>query len=311
MINFGMIFPGQGSQFVGMLSSFIKEFSLVKKIFIQSSDILGYDLLNLIQNGPREELDKTYKTQPAILASSFAIFKIWKNKTEKMPIVMAGHSLGEYSALVCSGAIDFQSALKLVEFRGKLMQKCVLNKKGFMYAIVGLNSSLVSKFCEQNSRDQIVSISNFNSLNQVIVSGEKKALLNVINLCKLAGAKRIIRLPISVPAHCKLMKSISKKFSRKLNKINFCKPKIPVVNNVDVKIEYSVELIKDALVRQMYSPVRWMDLINFIVNKKKIHLLLEIGPNKILSSLNKDIIKSIDSISVNTIFSLDFALNKV
>lgn len=311
MFNFAMIFPGQGSQHIGMLSSLMKKFSIIKEVFYQSSEVLGYDLLDLIQNGSKEDLNETFRAQPAILSTSFAIFKIWKEEIGDVPQIIAGHSLGEYSALVCSGVIKFKSAIKLVEIRGKLMKKWTLNKKGCMYAIIGLQSDLVLSLCKKASENQIVSISNFNSSNQVIISGEKEALKRAIILCELAGAKRIVKLSVTVPAHCALMKPASKEFSKKLNKIKFYTPRIPVVNNVDVQVESSIKLIKNALVRQLYKPVRWMEIIKFLVIKKKIRLLIEIGPSNILTSLTKNIVKKVDSISVNNVISLNYALKKI
>lgn len=308
MFDFAMIFPGQGSQFVGMLIELSKKFKVVKSIFNRSSHVLGYDLFNLVKNGPEKELNKTYKTQPAVLTASYAIFKIWKENTGKMPKVMAGHSLGEYSALVCSGVISFESAIKLVEFRGKLMQKCISGLHGFMCVVIGLNSDLVVKLCREVSNHGIVSVANFNSYNQVVISGEKRSVENVINLCRMNGAKRIIPLTISVPAHCILMKPASKDLKKILDTINFKVPKIPIVNNVDVKIEYSSDLIKDALVRQLYSSVRWVDVINFIVKKKEIVCFLEIGPGRVLTSLNKNINKKINSIFINDVVSLEDAI---
>lgn len=308
MIDFSMIFPGQGSHFIGMLLDLSKKFKIVKSIFNCSSDILGYDLFHLIQNGPEKDLNETCKTQPAILTASYAIFKIWEEKNGRMPKIMAGHSLGEYSALVCSGAIDFESAIELVKLRGELMQKSILNKKCSMCVIIGLDSSLVVKLCNENSKKEVVSVANFNSHNQVVISGEENAVKKVIKLCKIFGARKIVLLPISVPSHCFLMKSASEDLKIKLDTIKFKRPKIPVVNNVDVKIEYFDELIKNALIRQLYSSVRWVDVINFIVHKKKINFFLEIGPKKVLTSLNKCINKKINSISVNDVVSLKYAL---
>lgn len=298
-----MIFPGQGSQFTGMLFDLSKKYRVVKSVFDRSSDVLGYDIFSLIQNGPNEELNKTYKTQPAILTASYAIFKIWKEKNGKMPKIMAGHSLGEYSALVCSGVIDFESAVKLVEFRGKLMQKCIAGIKGFMCVVIGLDSNLVVKLCKDVSKNGIVSVANFNSYNQVVISGEKSSVEKVINLCKIHRA-RIVPLSVSVPSHCLLMKPASKDLKKKLNEIEFKKPKIPVINNVDVKIECSSDLIKNALVRQLYNSVNWVNVINFMINKKKISCFLEIGPKCVLTALNRNINKKINSIFVNDVVSL-------
>lgn len=310
MSNFAMIFPGQGSQYVGMIKSLYRNFSIVRNIFKKSSEILGYDLWNIINNGPSNLLNSTDKTQPAILSSSFAIFEIWKYKFGKYPKIIAGHSLGEYSALACSGAIDFESSIKLVESRAKFMQNAVCKNFGKMCAIIGLDSEFVSELCIQNSKEHIVSIASYNSSTQVVISGEKSAVENVAKLCKFAGAKKVIFLPISVPSHCLLMKSASEKLKKELNNIIFSTPRIPVLNNVDVKIEYKCNLIKDALIRQLYSPVRWHEIINFML-KRNIKLFLEIGPGNILSSLTKQICKNVNSISINNTLSLERALMSV
>ncbi|MGP1930556.1 MAG: ACP S-malonyltransferase [Arsenophonus sp. ET-YP4-MAG3] len=307
MSNFAMIFPGQGSQFLGMLSDLAKEFIIIEETFSKSSNILGYDLWDLVQNGPKEELNKTWKTQPALLSASVAIFKVWKKKKGKMPKLMAGHSLGEYSALVCADVIDFKSAIKLVELRGKLMQESVQIGVGAMYVIIGLNNELVLTLCQQASQNQIVSIVNFNSPEQVVIAGEKSAIKRTVKLCKAAGAKYTLPLPISVPSHCILMKPAAKKLSQALEKIVFNKPNISIVNNVDVKIESSVDNIRCALVRQLYNPVRWTETIEFIA-KQGVTQLLEIGPGKVLTNLTKHIVNTINSTSINNTASLITAL---
>ncbi|MGP1945203.1 MAG: ACP S-malonyltransferase [Arsenophonus sp. ET-KM2-MAG3] len=307
MSNFAMIFPGQGSQFLGMLAGLAKEFKVVEETFAKSSDILEYDLWDLVQNGPEEELNKTWKTQPALLSASVAIFQVWQEKKGKIPKLMAGHSLGEYSALVCANVIDFKSAIKLVELRGKLMQESVQIGVGAMYAIIGLDDQLVLALCQQASQNQIVSVVNFNSPKQVVIAGEKNAIKRTLKLCKAAGAKYTLPLPISVPSHCALMQPAAKKLSQILEKIVFNKPNISVINNVDVKIEHSVDNIRCALVRQLYNPVRWTETIKFIT-EQGITRLLEIGPGKVLTNLTKRIVNTIDSTAINNTASLNTAL---
>ncbi|MGP1871264.1 MAG: ACP S-malonyltransferase [Arsenophonus sp.] len=308
MSDFAMIFPGQGSQSIGMLSDLAKEFKMVKETFTNSSDILGYDLWNLIQNGPIKELNKTWKTQPAVLSASVAIFQVWRENGGKIPKLMAGHSLGEYSALVCANVIDFKSAIKLVELRGQLMQESVKDKIGTMYAIIGLNNKLVLASCKQAAQGQIVSAVNFNSPEQIVIAGEKDAVERAVILCKAFGAKRTLPLAINVPSHCELMYPASKKLAQALKKIAFNKPNISVVNNVDVKIENSIDRIRYALVRQLYNPVRWVEIIKFIVEKEGISKLLEIGPGKVLTGLSKQIISTINSAAINDRKSLIAAL---
>ncbi|WMY97705.1 MAG: ACP S-malonyltransferase [Arsenophonus sp.] len=306
MANFAMIFPGQGSQSSGMLGDLAKKFVIIKKTFLESSDILGYDLWNFLQNASETELNKTSKTQPIVLSTSVSIFRIWQEINGKMPQFMAGHSLGEYSALVCSGVLDFQEAIKLVELRGKLMQKVFPKGKGGMYAIIGLDNESVSKICYDISKNKTVSPANFNAPNQIVIAGNKKDVEKAALLCKYAGAKYIIPLSISVPSHCMLMKPAAKKLEKALKKIKFHNPKIPIVNNVDVKIEFCINKIKNALVRQMYSPVRWVEIIQFL-SKRKISNFIEIGPGKILTKLTKRINNKINVIAINDINSLKIA----
>lgn len=307
MLNFAMIFPGQGSQFLGMLSDLAKEFSVVEEIFSESSNVLGYDLWDLVQNGSQKELNKTWKTQPAILSASVAIFQAWKEKMGKMPKIMAGHSLGEYSALVCADVIDFKSAIKLVELRGKLMQESIRTKEGAMYAIIGLNNESILASCQQAAQGQVVSAVNFNSPGQVVIAGEKTAVKRAAILCKTAGARRILPLTINVPSHCLLMKPAAKKLAQVLETVVFKKPNIAVVNNVDVKIENSVDAIRYALVRQLYNPVRWVETIEFMA-EQGIVKLLEIGPSKVLTGLTKHIMSNINSVAINDSVSLNDAL---
>lgn len=307
MSNFAMIFPGQGSQYLGMLTDLAKEFVVVEKTFDESSNVLGYDLWDLVQNGSKEELNKTWKTQPALLSASVAIFRVWQEKNGKMPILMAGHSLGEYSALVCADVIDFKSAVKLVELRGQLMQESVPAGIGAMYAIIGLDNKSVLASCQKAEQGQVVSLANFNSPEQVVISGEKNAVERVVTLCKIAGAKRTLPLSVTVPSHCALMKPAAKKLALALETVVFRKPNISVINNVDVKIENSIENIRQALVRQLYNPVRWVKTIEFIADQGIIQLL-EIGPGKVLTALTKRIVSTINSVAINDPTSLKISL---
>jgi len=243
MSKFAMIFPGQGSQYLGMLSNLAKKYKIVEKTFNESSNVLGYNLWNLVQNGSKNELNKTWKTQPALLSASVAIFRIWKKKKGKMPKIMAGHSLGEYSALVCANVINFNSAIRLVKLRGELMYKSIpKGMQGVMYAIVGLDKELILAMCKKGAKNEIVSAVNFNAPDQTVIAGEKKAVERTAILCKKAGAKFVLQLAVNVPSHCLLMKPAAKKLEKILEMIIFKKPIIPVINNVDVKIEYSKKI---------------------------------------------------------------------
>ncbi|MBC8950935.1 MULTISPECIES: ACP S-malonyltransferase [Xenorhabdus] len=309
MSDFAMVFPGQGSQSLGMLADLAAEFPLVEQTFAEASAVLGYDLWALVQQGPVEELNKTWKTQPALLAASVAIWRVWQEKGGKVPSIMAGHSLGEYSALVCAGVIDFQQAIKLVELRGKLMQEAVPEGQGAMYAIIGLDNESIAKACEESAQGQIVSPVNFNSPGQVVIAGEKEAVERAGAACKTAGAKRALPLSVSVPSHCALMKSAAEQLAAALQDVEFNQPQFPVVNNVNVKVEKSADAIRDALVRQLYNPVRWTESVEYIA-ELGIEQLLEIGPGKVLTGLTKRIVDTLSAVAVNDVSSLTVALNK-
>lgn len=307
MTDFAMVFPGQGSQSVGMLAELAEQYPIVIETFAQASDVLGYSLWDLVQNGPEEELNKTWKTQPALLAASVAIWRVWQEKQGKMPQMMAGHSLGEYSALVCAGVIDFVAAIKLVELRGQLMQEAVPAGTGAMYAIIGLDNDAIAKACEEAAQGQVVSPVNFNSPGQVVIAGNKEAVERAGVLCKEAGAKRALPLAVSVPSHCALMKPAADKLAVALQEIEFKQPEIQIVNNVDVIAQTDANAIREALVRQLYNPVRWTETVELIA-EKGITQLLEIGPGKVLTGLTKRISKEMNAAAVNDIASLDVAL---
>ncbi|MHA2937695.1 ACP S-malonyltransferase [Vibrio sp. RC27] len=306
MSKFAIVFPGQGSQTVGMLAELGEQYDVVKETFNEASQALGYDLWALVQDGPAENLNETFRTQPALLASSVAIWRVWQSLELAQPEVLAGHSLGEYSALVCAGVIDFQAAIKLVELRGQLMQEAVPAGVGSMFAIIGLDDASVAKACEDAAQGDVVSPVNFNSPGQVVIAGEKAAVERAGVLCKEAGAKRALPLPVSVPSHCALMKPAADKLAEALKALEFSAPQYPVVNNVDVAMETDPEKIKSALVRQLYSPVRWTESV-VKINELGVEKLLEVGPGKVLTGLTKRIVKTLSAAAVNDIKSLDAA----
>ncbi|WP_338562888.1 ACP S-malonyltransferase [Erwinia sp. E_sp_B04_7] len=307
MTQFAMVFPGQGSQTVGMLAELAAENPTVEKTFREASDALGYDLWALVQQGPVEELNKTWQTQPALLAASVAIFRVWQEKGGSTPAMLAGHSLGEYSALVCAGVIDFAEAIKLVELRGKLMQEAVPEGTGAMQAIIGLDDAAIAKACEESAQGQVVSPVNFNSPGQVVIAGNKEAVERAGAACKAAGAKRALPLPVSVPSHCALMKPAADKLAAALEALTFNAPTVPVVNNVDVQCETSPEAIRSALVRQLYNPVRWTGCVEFMA-QEGVTSLLEVGPGKVLTGLTKRIVDTLTAAPVNDPASLSAAL---
>ncbi|EMH4108879.1 ACP S-malonyltransferase [Serratia marcescens] len=309
MTQFAFVFPGQGSQAVGMLAELAAQFPIVEETFGEASSALGYDLWQLLQQGPAEELNKTWQTQPALLAASVAIFRVWQQQGGKAPALMAGHSLGEYSALVCAGVLDFKAAIRLVELRGKLMQEAVPEGTGAMYAIIGLDNDAIAKACEESAQGQVVSPVNFNSPGQVVIAGNKEAVERAGAACKAAGAKRALPLPVSVPSHCALMKPAADKLAVALKDITFNAPQVPVVNNVDVRTENDPEAIRSALVRQLYSPVRWTESVEFIA-AQGVTSLLEVGPGKVLTGLTKRIVDTLTAAAVNDTASLSAALEQ-
>lgn len=309
MTQFAFVFPGQGSQSVGMLADLAAENPVVEATFREASDALGYDLWALSQQGPAEELNKTWHTQPALLAASVAIWRVWQQRGGKTPAMMAGHSLGEYSALVCAGVMNFADAVRLVELRGKFMQDAVPAGTGAMYAIIGLDDAAIAKACEDAADGQVVSPVNFNSPGQVVIAGNKDAVERAGAACKAAGAKRALPLPVSVPSHCALMKPAADKLAAELQKMTFSAPQIPVVNNVDVKCETAPDAIRDALVRQLYSPVQWTKCVEFMAGQG-VTQLLEAGPGKVLTGLTKRIVDTMTATAINEPASLSAALEQ-
>lgn len=289
MKSLGIVFPGQGSQSVGMLKDIAGEFPEVQNTFSEASKALGYDLWQLVQNGPAEELDKTVHTQPAILAASYALWRLLKSKKNIQPAMLAGHSLGEYTALVCASAISFVDAVKLVAARGQYMQDAVPAGVGALAAIVGLDDAGVFSLCEKAKLgDEVLAPVNFNSPGQVVIGGHKIAVERALVLAKEAGAKLAKLLPVSVPSHCVLMKPAAERLNKLLGEISIQVPTIPVLNNVDVKIYDNANAIRDGLTRQLFMPVRWVESVQAFA-KAGITNIIECGPGKVLSGLNKRI----------------------
>jgi [acyl-carrier-protein] S-malonyltransferase len=309
MTKFAVVFPGQGSQSLGMLADLAAENPIVEATFAQASAALGYDLWQLVQQGPAEELNKTWQTQPALLAASVAIWRVWQEKNGQQPVVLAGHSLGEYSALVCAGVLDFAQAISLVELRGKLMQQAVPEGTGAMAAIIGLDNESIAKACAEAAQDQVVSPVNFNSPGQVVIAGHKDAVERAGAACKAAGAKRALPLPVSVPSHCALMKPAAEKLAVALENITFHQPQYPVINNVDVTAEQDPQAIRSALVRQLYSPVRWTECVEAMA-AQGVEQLIEMGPGKVLTGLTKRIVDTLSAVAVNCPQTLAAALEQ-
>ena len=301
MINaeLAFVFPGQGSQTVGMMMDLANRFPVVIETFEQASVALGYDVIELVQQGPAAKLNQTQFAQPALLAAGYAAWRIWGQLTAERPAVMAGHSLGEFTALVCAGAITFEDGLQLVADRGKYMQDAVPNGAGAMAAIVGLDEEKVVALCHQIAIGQVVSAANYNAIGQTVISGTKQAVEAVIKLAIQAGAKLAKILPVSVPSHCQLMQPAAERFAARLVEVKLLRPAIPVIHNVDVKMHDNVEAIKAALVKQLCSPVRWVETIQAMANQG-VKQIIECGPGQVLTGLTKRISRTLNAIPIAT-----------
>lgn len=306
-MTLAFVFPGQGSQSVGMLAELAAHYPVVKDTFAEASAVLKLDLWKIVSEGQEETLNQTHITQPAMLTAGVATWRIWQARGGAQPRVMAGHSLGEYSALVCAGALDFSEAVELVGLRGRYMQAAVPTGQGAMAAILGLDDAQVVAACQQAAQGDVVAAVNFNSPGQVVIAGQAAAVNRAMELCKAAGAKRALPLPVSVPSHCALMKPAAEQLAQRLQSINLRKPQIPVINNVDVATPDAADAIRDALVRQLYNPVRWVETVQRMVNEG-VTQLIECGPGKVLVGLNKRISKDTTAHALVDTASVDNAL---
>ncbi|CAH9018447.1 ACP S-malonyltransferase [Candidatus Nitrosacidococcus sp. I8] len=300
------LFPGQGSQTVGMLAELSNAYPKVKEVFAQASTVLDYDLWHLIQNGPKDRLNLTEHTQPAMLAGGVAVWQIWRSMGGKFPEFMTGHSLGEYSAWVCANSLKFEIAVDAVAHRAAYMQEAVPKDIGAMAAILGLKDEEVKDICQQLNNNGIVEPVNFNAPGQVVVAGHKHAVDKMIEKAQRIGAKALL-LPVTIPSHCQLMLPAVTKFKEYLANISITSPSIPVVNNIDVAINNNPEDIRDALIRQLNHPVRWVEIINFLINQG-VDTFIECGPGKVLAGLVKRIDRSVTVLSIFDIDSLNKAL---
>ena len=295
--NLAFVFPGQGSQSVGMLNQLASSYPEIKQTFEKASFILGKDLWKLASLGPEEELNQTQNTQPIMLSAGVAVWEIWCKQSTIRPAWMAGHSLGEYTALVCSGSIFFEDAVKLVAERAKLMQEAVPAGEGAMAAILGLDDDKVKDICCQAAETGIVSAVNFNAPGQVVIAGHTSAVDRAVTLAKAAGAKRAVLLPVSVPSHCALMKPAADKLEQFLDNNAISSPKLHVIHNADIEMHSAPELIRTALKEQLYQPVRWVESINLLSNKG-VSIFVECGPGKILTGLDKRIVKDAEHLAI-------------
>ncbi len=309
-MTLGFVFPGQGSQSVGMLKELAADFSEVKNTFDEASEALGLDLWQLTQDGPEDTLNQTRNTQPAMLGAGVAVWRVWQNRKGALPSIMAGHSLGEYTALVCAGAINFSDAINLVADRGRFMQEAVPVGQGGMAAIIGLDDDAVVAVCEQAAEGDVLSPVNYNAPGQVVIAGTRAAVDRAVTVSKEAGAKRVLPLPVSVPSHCTLMHPAAERMRERLAAIEITAPEIPVLHNVHAASESSPDGIREALTRQIESPVQWVDTINKIVSDGTT-TFIECGPGKVLTGLNRRINKATKTWPVFNTTTLDKALAAV
>lgn len=297
--SLAFVFPGQGSQSLGMLAELAAQYPLIQETFEEASQALGYDLWVLTQQGPETELNQTDKTQPAILAASIALWRLWLAEGGARPAYVAGHSLGEYSALVAAGSLSLGDAVKLVERRGQLMQQAVPAGQGAMAAILGLEDADVLAACAEAAQGDVVSAVNFNSPGQVVVAGSTAAVQRAMELCKARGAKRALPLPVSVPSHCELMCPAAKRFAESVAEIDWQAPQIPLVQNVSAAVVSDLDTLKSDLLEQLFKPVRWVESIQTLAANGATELV-ECGPGKVLAGLNKRCADGVTTYNLNT-----------
>ncbi|EXF43641.1 malonyl-CoA-[acyl-carrier-protein] transacylase [Pseudomonas sp. BAY1663] len=297
--SFAFVFPGQGSQSLGMLAEHGAQQRVILDTFAEASSALGYDLWALTQQGPEEQLNQTDKTQPAILAASIALWRLWAAEGGARPAFVAGHSLGEYSALVAAGSLSFADAVKLVELRGQLMQQAVPAGQGGMAAILGLDDADVLAACAESAQGEVVSAVNFNAPGQVVIAGSAAAVERAIEACKAKGAKRAMALPVSVPSHCDLMRPAAERFAASVEAIAWQAPQIPLVQNVSAAVVADLDTLKRDLLAQLYSPVRWVESM-VALGGRGVTGLVECGPGKVLSGLNKRCVKGVSTYNLDT-----------
>ncbi|PCI39937.1 MAG: [acyl-carrier-protein] S-malonyltransferase [Thiotrichales bacterium] len=301
------LFPGQGSQTIGMLAELLEDFPNISKTFNEASDVLGYDLWDIAQNDATK-LNQTEYTQPILLTASIAIWRVLRDNTSVLPDFLAGHSLGEYSALVAADALDFKTAVELVAKRGRYMQNAVLDGQGAMAVVLGMTGDVVESVCKNISKtDSSVSAVNFNSQFQVVIAGHKAAVEVAINELKNRGAKRAMLLPVSVPSHCALMQSAAIEFQKELESSNICSPKIPVIHNADLQGHHDPKKINQALVNQLTMPVRWLKTIELLV-ENGCGQFVECGAGSVLTGLNKRINCNIPCMATNNVNNLGAAI---
>ncbi|MEZ7860580.1 MAG: [acyl-carrier-protein] S-malonyltransferase [Porticoccaceae bacterium] len=305
--NLAFVFPGQGSQKIGMLASLASINTVVLDTFLEASEALGYDLWELVQSGEQEAINLTERTQPILLASSVAIWRLWQERSGPSPSLLAGHSLGEWSALVCSGVLGFTNALKIVRARGAYMQEAVPLGVGAMAAILGLDDQAVLDACDTARQGEVVDAVNFNAPGQIVIAGSALAVERAIELCKASGAKRALPLPVSAPFHTSLMHPAAENLAGLVNSTVFSTPQIPVIHNVHAQTESNPDAIKALMLEQIYKPVMWVDCVNEL-KAQGAEILIECGPGRVLNGLSKRIDRELTSYATDDLASLENAL---
>ncbi|MGC2457699.1 MAG: ACP S-malonyltransferase [Gallionellaceae bacterium] len=297
MTKFALVFPGQGSQSRGMMNGYA-DYLVVRETFAEASEVLKQDLWQLAAEGEDAQLNATVNTQPLMLTAGLAVFRAWQSVNGPVPTVLAGHSLGEYTALVAAGALAFTDALPLVRYRAECMQQAVPEGTGGIAAILGLDDDSVRAVCSEAAHNEVLEAVNFNSPGQVVIAGNRSAVERGMELAKVKGAKRAIMLPMSVPSHCSLLKGAAEKLRDYLSHVSVQPPSIPVLHNADVRSYNDTGAIKDALVRQLYSPVRWVETVVEFGRLGMTHNV-ECAPGKVLAGLNKRIDPAQQSLSLH------------
>ncbi|AVZ78943.1 [acyl-carrier-protein] S-malonyltransferase [Zoogloeaceae bacteirum Par-f-2] len=308
-MSFALVFPGQGSQSVGMMAGY-GENVVIRDTFAEASDALGEDLWQMVCEGPAERLALTVNTQPLMLAAGVAVWRAWLAAGGPQPAMVAGHSLGEYSALVAAGALAFADAVPLVRFRAQAMQEAVPAGEGAMAALLGLEADAVREACAEAAQGEVVEAANLNAPGQIVIAGAKAAVERAVEVAKAKGAKRAVLLPVSAPFHCALMKPAAERLAERLAGVTIARPQIAVLNNVDVAVYDEPEKIRDALVRQAFSPVRWIETVQEM-GRRGISQVIECGPGKVLAGMNKRIAKEVEGGSAHDAASLEQAIAAV
>jgi [acyl-carrier-protein] S-malonyltransferase len=308
-MKFALVFPGQGSQSVGMLAAY-GDAAPIRDTLAEASEALGQDLWAMVADGPADLLNQTVNTQPVMLAAGVAVYRLWQSLGGPVPALMAGHSLGEYTALVCGGALDFSDAVKLVRLRAEAMQSAVPEGVGAMAAVLGLDDDAVRAVCAEAAQGEVLEAVNFNSPGQVVIAGNKAAVERGCLLAKEKGAKRALPLPVSVPSHCALMQPAAEKLRVALAAIEVKSPNVTVLHNADVASHANPDAIRDALARQLYSPVRWVETVQAFA-AQGIQLVAECGPGKVLAGLNKRIVDGLPGAALADAAALADTLAKI